>query len=92
MLAGGGRTLEDLRVLRNDKGLRALLRLEEMPSGDATGDWLRRMGQAKPGSKESDGLAGLQRVNLFNASRSAPRTRLVFAGLRISDGAPVLPS
>ena len=63
MLAGGGRTLEDLRVLRNDKGLRALLRLEEMPSGDATGDWLRRMGQAKPGSKESDGLAGLQRVN-----------------------------
>ena len=63
MLAGGGRTLEDLRVLRNDKGLRALLQLEEMPSSDATGDWLRRMGRAKPDSKESDGLAGLQRVN-----------------------------
>lgn len=29
-----------------------------MPSSDATGDWLRRMG-----SKESDGLAGLQRAN-----------------------------
>lgn len=29
-----------------------------MPSSDATGDWLRRMG-----AKESDGLASLQRVN-----------------------------
>ena len=58
MLAGGGRTLEDLRVLRGDVGLRSLLQLEDMPSSDATGDWLRRMG-----AKESDGLAGLQRVN-----------------------------
>jgi hypothetical protein len=58
MLAGGGRTLEDLRVLRNDEGLRSLLELEEMPSSDATGDWLRRMGV-----KESGGLAGLERVN-----------------------------
>jgi hypothetical protein len=58
MLAGGGRTLEDLRVLRNDGGLRSLLQLEDMPSSDAAGDWLRRMG-----AKESDGLAGLQRVN-----------------------------
>src|SRR5450756_1817753 len=58
MLAGGGRTLEDLRVLRHDEGLRLLLRLHEMPSSDATGDWLRRMG-----TKESGGLAGLQRVN-----------------------------
>jgi hypothetical protein len=58
MLAGGGRTLEDLRVLRNDEGLRSLLELEEMPSNDATGDWLRRMG-----AKESGGLAGLERVN-----------------------------
>jgi hypothetical protein len=58
MLAGGGRTLEDLRVLRGDGGLRSLLRLNEMPSSDATGDWLRRMG-----AEESGGLAGLQRVN-----------------------------
>src|SRR5450759_1640469 len=58
MLAGGGRTLEDLRVLRHDEGLRSLLQLEEMPSSDATGDWLRRMG-----GKESGGLPGLQRVN-----------------------------
>jgi hypothetical protein len=58
MLADGGRTLEDLRVLRNDEGMRALLQLEEMPSSDATGDWLRRMG-----GKENGGLAGLQGVN-----------------------------
>ena len=58
MLAGGGRTLEDLRVLRNDEGLRSLLELEEMPSSDATGDWLRRMG-----ATTSDGLTALQRVN-----------------------------
>ena len=58
MLAGGGRTLEDLRVLRNDEGLRCVLELEDMPSSDATGDWLRRMGV-----KESGGLAGLERVN-----------------------------
>jgi hypothetical protein len=38
MLAGGGRTLEDLRVLRSDEGLRCLLQLNDMPSSDATGD------------------------------------------------------
>ena len=60
MLAGGGRTLEDLRALRNDEGLRSLLQLEEMPSSDATGDWLRRMGA---GNGEANGSAGLGRVN-----------------------------
>ena len=58
MLAGGGRTLEDLRVLRGDEGLRSLLHMDEMPSSDATGDWLRRMG-----AKESGGLAAIERVN-----------------------------
>jgi hypothetical protein len=58
MLAGGGRTLEDLRVLRNDEGLRTLLGLDAMPSSDATGDWLRRMGV-----DEAGGLAGLARVH-----------------------------
>jgi len=57
MLAGGGRTLEDLRVLRNDGGLRALLELDAMPSSDATGDWLRRVGGG------ANGLAGLARVH-----------------------------
>ncbi len=63
MLAGGGRTLEDLRVLRDDAGLRLLLRLEDMPSSDATGDWLRRMGARGADSAAGAGLAGLQCVN-----------------------------
>jgi hypothetical protein len=70
MLAGGGRRLEDLRVLRNDEGLRALVQLEDMPSSDATGDWLRRMGAQESGAQalganesESNGSVGLERVN-----------------------------
>ena len=43
MLHGGGRSLEDLRQIRADEGLRELLHLAEMPSADANGDWLRRM-------------------------------------------------
>ena len=73
MLAGGGRTLEDLRVLRHDEGLRLLLRLHEMPSSDATGDWLRRMG-----AKESGGLAAhhLQgREGLYADGRACRRNR-----------------
>jgi len=56
MLHGGGRALEDLRQIREDAGLRALLKLTEMPSSDATGDWLRRMGK-------KDGLAALEALN-----------------------------
>jgi hypothetical protein len=57
LLASGGRTQEDLQILRHDERLRLLLRLHELPSSDATGDWLRRVG-----AKESRGLAGLQYV------------------------------
>ena len=65
MLAGGGRTLEDLRVLRNDEGLRALVQLEDMPSSDSTGDWLRRMGaqELSAGESETNGSAALGCVN-----------------------------
>ncbi len=56
MLHGGGRTLDDLRVLRQDEGLQELPRMERMPSPDATGDWLRRMSQGL-------GLQGLAEVN-----------------------------
>jgi hypothetical protein len=55
MLHAGGRSLEDLRVLRTEAGLLALLKLESVPSSDASGDWLRRMG-------EGAGLDGLQHV------------------------------
>lgn len=55
MLHGGGRSLEDLRGLREDKGLCELLKLDGVPSSDAVGDWPRRMGAG-------EGLAGLNRV------------------------------
>ena len=55
MLHGGGRTLEDLRQIRMDTGLCELLRIDRMPSSDATGDWQRRMGC-------DEGIASLGRV------------------------------
>jgi hypothetical protein len=44
MLNGGGRKLEDIRVIRQDEGLREILPLKRMPSSDAIGDWLRSKG------------------------------------------------
>jgi hypothetical protein len=46
MLHAGGRTLEDLRKLGQDEGLRRVLGMDRFPSPDAAGDWLRRMGRA----------------------------------------------
>ena len=56
LLNGGGRSLEDLRQIRDDDGLREVLELKRMPSADATGDWLRRNGVG-------GGLEGLREVN-----------------------------
>src|SRR5258708_37755044 len=50
MLAGGGRALEDLRVLRPDDGLRGVVGLGEMPSRGARGDWRGRMGANQSGT------------------------------------------
>jgi len=56
MLNGGGRSLEDMRVIREDIGLREILPLERVPSSDAIGDWLRRSGA-------TGGLIGLEKTN-----------------------------
>ena len=56
MLHGGGRSLEDLRKIRADSGLQEILKMETLPSSDATGAWLGRIGN-------NSGLAGLQKVN-----------------------------
>lgn len=56
MLNGGGRSLEDLRQIREDNGLREILGLNRIPSSDATGDWLRRSGG-------NGALQGLGEVN-----------------------------
>lgn len=55
MLYGGGRHIEDLREIAEDKGLRRLIGLKDIPSASTVGDWLRRMGSGS-------GLNSLNRV------------------------------
>lgn len=55
MLTAGGRSLEDLRTLKNDAALAQLLKLATLPSTDAMGDWLRRTGAGA-------GMTGLDRI------------------------------
>jgi len=59
MLQGGGRSLEDLRELKDEEGLMKLIGRDEIPEPDTVGDWLRRMGDPKTGQL---GLEGLDRV------------------------------
>lgn len=63
MLNGGGRNLEDLRQIRDDRGLREVLGLRCIPSSDALGNWMRRCGN-------NDGLAGLAGVNRWILKRA----------------------
>ena len=44
MIEGGGRHVEDLREIRDDRALRELTGLEAMPSVSTVGDWLLRTG------------------------------------------------
>jgi len=44
MLYGGGRHIDDLREIVNDRALRRLVGLKDIPSPSTVGDWLRRMG------------------------------------------------
>lgn len=55
MLHEGGRCLDDLRQIRDDKALRTLLGLKQVPESDSLGDWLRRIGQ--------EGVAAITQVN-----------------------------
>jgi hypothetical protein len=66
MLNGGGRSLEDMREIRRDEGLREVLPLQRIPSSDATGDWLRRTGVNR-------GLEGLEMVNCRFLKRGLKR-------------------
>ena len=59
MLQGGGRSLEDLRELKDEEGLMKLIGRDEIPEPDTVGDWLRRMGEPNGGEP---GLKGLDRV------------------------------
>ena len=53
----GGRCLEDVRHLHSERALLSLLGMARIPSADALGDWLRRMGRGGVGRKL------LERVN-----------------------------
>ena len=55
MLCGGGRTMEDIREIETDEGLRQLCGFTRLPGADAIGQWLR-----KPKH-----LEGMKRVNQF---------------------------
>lgn len=46
MQYGGGRHIEDLREIAEDKALRKIIGLKELPSSCAAGDWFRRMGNS----------------------------------------------
>jgi len=45
LLCGGGRSLEDNRMLKQDRPLQKILGSRAVPSSDAMGDWLRRVGK-----------------------------------------------
>ena len=59
MLQAGGRSLEDLRELKQEEGLMRLIGRDEIPEPDTVGDWLRRMGDP---SRGQEGLKGLGEV------------------------------
>jgi hypothetical protein len=55
MLTGGGRAIEDLRVIRSDTGLLELLDIEGVPSSDAVRDWIKNAYQRK-------GIEGMEEI------------------------------
>ncbi len=68
MMQGGGRSIADLRKVKFDSGLRDLLEITDIPSSDALGKWLRRMGG-------NGDLQGLGRVNRSILHKSLEREK-----------------
>ena len=56
MLNSGGRSLEDIRIIRHDFMLRDILPLKRVPSSDAIRNWLRR-------TADRGRLSGLEKTN-----------------------------
>jgi len=63
-LCGGGRTMEDIREIEMDEGLKQLCDFARLPGADAIGKWLKRRGQ----------LSGLKPVNEFLARQLIVRS------------------
>lgn len=47
MFSGGGRTMEDIREIEMDQGLRTICGFNKIPGADAIGEWIRKDGQLK---------------------------------------------
>ena len=69
MFHGGGKRLEELREIKAEMSLREVLEMESLPASCTIGDWLRRMG------KDSEGLAGLGKVNHHTVSEVIRRDK-----------------
>ena len=74
MLQAGGRRLEDLREIRRESGLMAVVGEKRIPDADTVGDWLRRMGDPKGAAA---GLMGLGEVRDRINERIIRRDRTV---------------
>ena len=55
MLHSGGRVLDDLRYIRQDKGLQETLKIKHIPLSQSTGNWLWRHGLS--------GVYGMEKIN-----------------------------
>ncbi len=55
MLHSGGKSLEDLRVIREDHAMREILHLKDIPTASAIGKWLKRLGVM--------GVYGIENIN-----------------------------
>jgi len=64
MLCGGGRTMEDIREIELDDGLKQLCGFARLPGADAIGQWLRKPAHLK----------GIKRVNQFQARQVIVRS------------------
>lgn len=73
MLQGGGRSLEDLRELEQERDLMKLIGEKTIPDPDSVGDWLRRMGSPELGQS---GLKGLDEVRKVINHRVMRRDKL----------------
>ncbi len=55
MMHGGGRSLDDLRMLHVDKAMQEVLHIKNIPTADSTGKWLKRHGLI--------GMYGIEDIN-----------------------------
>jgi len=73
MMEGGGRHIEDLREIRDDVALRALMGLGKMPSLSAFGDGLAR--SAAAGGVEAMGQVNEEKAGMILSRLAEPDSK-----------------